>query len=111
MVDGSIPQYGTRGYITKWYPTSPVCSRSSAIHLADSLTFFLCRDILWYVFAPLIQSALNDWVKLWNSHRMRKSRYAACPGGVPQNLFDYPYLSGGQNCGQPVDPFVMSIAR
>ncbi len=39
--------------------------------------------LLRYCFGDVIQKDLDECVRLWNSHRIRPSRTAACPGGVP----------------------------
>lgn len=52
------------------------------------------RHCLAYVYAPLLQTSLDDFKKRWNSHRIRKNRIAGCPAGVPEDLYELPQLNG-----------------
>ena len=49
------------------------------------------RDCARYSFGPL---QLQFFVTEWNSHRIRKSKMAEAPGGIPNVLFSFPELSG-----------------
>ncbi|XP_061669986.1 uncharacterized protein LOC133497816 isoform X2 [Syngnathoides biaculeatus] len=42
---------------------------------------------------------LNECVRLWNSHRIRPSRTASCPGGIPNELHYQPHRFGSRDCG------------
>ena len=39
----------------------------------------------------------------WNSHLLRKNRNAACPNGIPDDLYDMPEEYGGMDYLQSVD--------
>ncbi|XP_061669985.1 uncharacterized protein LOC133497816 isoform X1 [Syngnathoides biaculeatus] len=54
---------------------------------------------LRYCFHDLIQEDLNECVRLWNSHRIRPSRTASCPGGIPNELHYQPHRFGSRDCG------------
>ncbi len=43
---------------------------------------------------PLLRMDLDDYVKRWNSHSIRPSSYAICPGGVPEDLYTMPQHYG-----------------
>ncbi|XP_049894755.1 uncharacterized protein LOC126386440 [Epinephelus moara] len=45
------------------------------------------QRLLRYCFGDVIQKDLDECVRLWNSHRIRPSRTASCPGGVPSELY------------------------
>jgi len=62
-----------------------------------SHTYIQCahnRQCLAAVFLPLLERELRDFVKHWNSHRMRDNRRAGCPNGIPDDLFDMPEQFG-----------------
>lgn len=40
--------------------------------------------------------ALEEFGKSWNSHRIRPSRTAGCPAGIPEDLYSLPELMGKQ---------------
>ena len=46
-------------------------------------------EVLWYVFADLIQSDLNQVKEHWNSHRIRKSKFQTV-AGRPDALYFLP---------------------
>ncbi len=48
--------------------------------IADTLFF---SDIIRSSFVPLIQVQLDNFVQEWNSHRIRPSKTADAPGGIP----------------------------
>lgn len=47
----------------------------------------------------------------WNSHLLRRNRVAACPQGIPDDLYDMPEEFGGQNYLQAVDVHIWMQAR
>ena len=62
-----------------------------------SHTYIQCahnRQCLAAVFLPQLERELWDFVKHWNSHRMRHNRRAGCPNGIPDDLFDMPEQFG-----------------
>ena len=50
-----------------------------------------------YTFFPVLKHELEEFVELWNSHHIRKTRLAASPGGRPEDLYDMPELFGELN--------------
>ena len=46
------------------------------------------------MFGPLINKELSQFVVEWNNHRIRYSRMAEVPAGIPEVLFRYPELHG-----------------
>ena len=51
-----------------------------------------------FCFMGLIQTELDETVKLWNCHYIRKTRGSECPPGRPDALFAMPERSGGTDC-------------
>lgn len=51
-------------------------------------------EAIRYCFGPIVQRQINDLVYEWNLHRIRPSRYAEAPGGVPEVLYFIPQQSG-----------------
>lgn len=47
--------------------------------------------LLRFCFTVIVQKDLDECVKLWNTHRIRPSRTASCPGGVPNELYYLPH--------------------
>ncbi|KAF3858645.1 hypothetical protein F7725_011846 [Dissostichus mawsoni] len=52
-----------------------------------------------FCFVDVIQKDLDECVRLWNSHRIRPSRTASCPGGVPNELHYLPHSLSIAPCG------------
>ena len=47
--------------------------------------------LLRFSFMGVLQKDLDECVDLWNKHRIRASRLASCPGGIPDELFLLPH--------------------
>jgi hypothetical protein len=47
-----------------------------------------------YCYYHIINQELQDFKEDWNSHRIRKTHGARCPGGVPNDLFHLPQITG-----------------
>lgn len=61
------------------------------------------RDLLSFVFIPLIQKELNIFKDtIWNSHRVRCQKDAQMPKGVPLHLYSFPEKYGAEHCGMGV---------
>ena len=56
----------------------------------------LFRDILAYVYIPVVQRALDEFREVvWNNQRGRKQEGAALPKGKPpQHIYDFPETYG-----------------
>lgn len=52
------------------------------------------RHCLSFVYADLIETALDEFKARWNSHSIRPSRLAGCPSGVPDDLYNLPEING-----------------
>ncbi|XP_030579512.1 uncharacterized protein LOC115787648 [Archocentrus centrarchus] len=59
--------------------------------------------LLRYCFGDVIQRDLDECMRLWNSHRIRPSRTASCPGGVPNELYYLPHRFGSRDCGFKIE--------
>jgi len=60
-----------------------------------------------YCFTHVVQNDLSQFVSFWNSHRIRHSRGAGCPGGVPDELYFLP-PDDASDCGVVVAPAIAS---
>lgn len=56
--------------------------------------FVIVRDLVRLIFTPLIQHDLDDFVKSWNQHRIRKQRNREFDGGVPNDMYCLPRRFG-----------------
>lgn len=65
------------------------------------------QSLLEFCFQKILQAELDECVALWNKHRIRPSRLAMCPGGVPDELYYLPHRSGSRDCGFGVDEVVL----
>ncbi|CAL8372929.1 unnamed protein product [Arctogadus glacialis] len=61
------------------------------------------QRLLRYCFGEVIQRDLDECVRLWNSHRIRPSRTASCPGGLPNELYYLPHRFGSRDCGFKIE--------
>lgn len=63
--------------------------------LADRVAFVA-------VYIPIIRSVLYEFVSQWNAHKIRKQASRESAGlvtGIPNILYNYPELKGGEQCG------------
>lgn len=68
-------------------------------------------ECLRYCFMGLIQSELDETTKLWNNHRIRKSRNSECPPGRPNVLFFSPEIHDSNSYGLPLLDNEYEIAK
>ena len=54
----------------------------------------LLRYALAFVVVPILSKELDDFVKDWNSHRIRPVSGAVSPSGIPKDLYAMPHLHG-----------------
>ena len=57
------------------------------------------RDILAYVFIPIVQKQCDLFIEYWNSHRIRQQKDLHLPTGIPDHMFAFPEEYGGMDCG------------
>lgn len=87
------------------------CRMQWWIELFDDMTTFGIVDTsneqhvecLRYCFMHIIQADLDSFSLLWNTHRIRPSSGAACPPGIPDELYFMP-PSAFSHCGVALDP-------
>ena len=73
------------------------------ITLTKTLALFICRNMLAYVYIPVVQKELDVFrVSVWNNHRVRKQKGKELPTGVPEHIYTCPEQHGGEKCGIPV---------
>ena len=58
-------------------------------------TNIMDKECLWYCFSSILQKDLDEVKSLWNSHRIRRSRFGTIPGR-PDVLYYLPRRSGGE---------------
>ena len=51
------------------------------------------RDSVRFLFGPLINKDLAQFADEWNAHRIRYSRMAEVPHGIPNIMYTFPELN------------------
>ena len=59
-----------------------------------SCFLYVHRHALAYTYGQLLNEALHNFQTRWNLHKIRPSRTAGCPSGVPDDLYLLPELTG-----------------
>ncbi|KAL7374928.1 hypothetical protein ABVT39_009216 [Epinephelus coioides] len=59
--------------------------------------------LLRFSFSNVLQQDLDECMDLWNKHRIRPSRLASCPGGIPNELYLLLHRFGSRDCGFAVE--------
>ncbi|KAJ6597243.1 hypothetical protein DFH09DRAFT_1304986 [Mycena vulgaris] len=68
--------------------------------------------LFYWVFALLIQQALDDFVDWWNHHRVRHQHDKIMPSGhVPAHALDYPELFDELDCCIAIPPEAVAELR
>ena len=62
----------------------------------------LDRQLLAYVFLPIVQRECDIFVKYWNCQRIRRQDKLEIPAGIPDHMFSFPEQYGGTNMGIPL---------
>uniref|UniRef100_A0A1X7V6N7 Uncharacterized protein n=1 Tax=Amphimedon queenslandica TaxID=400682 RepID=A0A1X7V6N7_AMPQE len=75
------------------------------IHLSYHL------DIARYCFSRIIQDELNQFSKEWNSHRIRPSKHADAPAGIPDVMYSFPSLTETSDYTSRVDSRILNILK
>ena len=66
------------------------------------------RDILAYVFIPIVQKQCDLFIEYWNSHRIRQQKDLHLPTGIPDHMFAFPEEYGGMDCGTLIPKNLLS---
>lgn len=67
------------------------------------LFFFLFRNLLAFIYIPVLQRELNIFkTTIWNNHRIRKQKNKELPTGLPEHIYQCPEQYGGEKCGVPL---------
>ena len=69
----------------------------------------LHEELLLFIFMPILQKELNEFMMTWNSRDVRQS--AAAPGGVPDVIFHMPGPVDFQNQGTSVERRYVNVAE
>ena len=59
----------------------------------------LNRQLIAYVFIPVVQCECDFFVRYWNSHRIRVQDKLEIPAGIPNHICSFPGHYGGTNMG------------
>ncbi|PFX34097.1 hypothetical protein AWC38_SpisGene926 [Stylophora pistillata] len=62
----------------------------------------LDRQLLAYVFTPVVQRECDIFVRYWNSHRIRVQDKLEIPARAPDHIFSFLGYYGGSNMGIPL---------
>ena len=62
----------------------------------------LDRQLMAYIFIPVIQRECNIFVSNWNTHRIREQKNLKLLTGIPNHMFSFPEKYGGTQSGIPV---------
>ncbi|XP_062499363.1 uncharacterized protein LOC134176720 [Corticium candelabrum] len=68
------------------------------------------RCCFWYAFTGVLEAELDAFRQWWNTHRIRKTKTGQCPGGIPEDIFALPQLTGTQDYLCPIDSEVFGEA-
>ena len=60
------------------------------------------RQILAYVYIPIVQRECEIFISMWNSHRVREQANLALPTDIPDHMFLFPDRYGGHEMGIPL---------
>ena len=60
------------------------------------------REVLAYVYIPILQRECDIFVTQWNSHRIRAQEKLLLPTGIPNHMFEFPETYGGRNKGTAI---------
>lgn len=67
------------------------------LNLVLPITLF--RSLFYWIFVPLIQAQLDEFVRYWNLHRVRSQPNKHMPSGhVPAYALQHPEEFGGVDC-------------
>ncbi|CAB4009087.1 Hypothetical predicted protein, partial [Paramuricea clavata] len=55
------------------------------------------RQLLAYVYVPIVQRECTNFVNYWNSHRIRAQDKLEIPTGIPNHMFAFPENYGATN--------------
>ncbi|TWW56044.1 hypothetical protein D4764_08G0000310 [Takifugu flavidus] len=64
--------------------------------------------LLRYCFVDFVQKDLDEFVRLWNSHSIRPSKTASCPG-VPNELYYLPHRFDSGDCGFQIEQAELDV--
>jgi hypothetical protein len=67
------------------------------------------RQCLAFAVIPVLQKELLNFVKWWNSHRIRYNSKSDSPAGIPEDLYAIPETVGCNNWKQPYDTAVWQL--
>lgn len=82
-----------------WISHFQELSEIGIIDISNELHVECCR----FCYMPLLSVELQDIVKLWNTHYIRKSRNENVPHGKPDIIYYLPEVFGGRDHLHPVD--------
>ena len=60
------------------------------------------RDILAYVFIPVLEKEIECFIHNWNTHRIRFQKDTVLSDEIPEHIYSFPEKYGLERCGLPV---------
>ena len=63
----------------------------------------LHRQMLAFVYVPVLQRECDIFVRNWNNHRIRRQKDLELPTGIPNHLFSFPEKYGAERMGIPLE--------
>ncbi|XP_041360504.1 uncharacterized protein LOC121376794 [Gigantopelta aegis] len=70
----------------------------------------LDKDLVRFCFLRLIQVDIDKVVEVWNSHKIRRSRFNGLQNATPAVLYCLPHLHGYTDCLCQVEPLDIEVS-
>ena len=65
------------------------------------------RQLMAYVYIPIVQRECDQYVKYWNTHRIRLQDNLKIPTGVPDHMFEFPEEYNAEDCSTEIEPSLL----
>ena len=62
-------------------------------------------------YLSILETELNEFVNIWNTHRIRSVRNSECPAGRPNVIYYAPERFGGSEMGFPLNLYDLIVAK
>ena len=51
---------------------------------------------------PILQKEIDEFVEVWNTHKIRRQKDVVLPCGRPNHIYDFPEEYNLEQCGVPI---------
>ena len=68
-------------------------------------------EAIRFCYLPILETKLNDFVNIWNTHRIRSVRNSECSAGRPNVIYYAPERFGGSEMGFPLNLNDLIVAK